>query len=150
MQTTVIGYSYTDCPPDCGRTWIEDVGIHPLEVNCENFLLLAGKYVNRPENRAEDCPCYSSTPAEEYDCAHPSGTESGPTSKDDFPVWDSEVNYGEGDIVQKGDSLYKSKTDDNQGNDPATSGEDWEIYFLVKPCTIRVQRLQRDWCKYCY
>lgn len=150
LRTTSVGYSYEDCPPEelCGSIRQEVTGTHPLEVDCKNFIMLTGRWVNRPDNRAEDCPCYSRLPESEYECGEPSGTESGPIA--DVPTWNAGTTYSAGQRIKYNGVIYKSTINSNAGNQPDTSPLFWEIAYLAEPCTIRVQRLQRDWCKYCY
>lgn len=144
-KTTSVSWAVNDCctgsPDPDGK-----VGDHPVEEDCKNFLLLAGKYVNRPVNTAERCPCYTEEP--ELACAHPSGSEDGPVAS--VPPWDPLATYNSGDKVTGSDGkVYKSTEDGNTGNDPVTTPGKWKISSLVEPCTIRVHRLQRDWCRYC-
>lgn len=56
--------------------------------------------------------------------------------------WETDVTYGQGDIVVYGNSWYISLVESNTGNTPSTSSRSWEILFEVTPKQYPVQAEQ--------
>lgn len=78
-------WEWTDAsatPADCCEGQPNELGADtkplPIELECKNFVLLSGKYVNQPKGTEERCPCYDGVA--ELACNQPENVQEPPPS----------------------------------------------------------------------